>query len=512
LKRDDEERDREHGWWHVSGNCAVRLLVPAAALVLMGCEQPVTERISDARPAVVIQTPSGRVVHNPGAPERWVPRRGVPDRPSFLFSGVLAVAVDNNGRQAVLPPDGGRVVTVDGASFKSSGEGDLRRAIAVMGGGRDAWIVVERDGFVRPIPATGEIPVLIPSELANAVSVDGALPGLGLATFTRFGDHYVAARSAFASTMVPEPSGAPLLVELDARGAVVGTIDTTRRLATPTLTTIANAGHLAASDSLVMFAYLARDEIRAYDGAGRRRWTADRALLWPREPDGGVAAGAMGLSYRPVNLSITVRGDLLYALAYADSAASEMRLDAFDVMTGVLRRTAILPARPLLISLDERGALWYAPADTLATLSPPRRAPGLDFALPTPDGDTLRLRSYRGKVVLLNVWASWCGPCREEFPLMAALERDLAGKDFAVVAISDDLNERAARSFLAELEPPFAIAWSRKSLETTLRYSGLPLTIQLDRDGREIERYIGFGGEPQFKRIRNAVLEALGKP
>ena len=485
----------------------MRRLVPAIWLVGAACDRPATERVPDAPPAVIVATAAGRVVHNPGAPERFLPRAGVPDRPSFLFSGVLAAAVHADGRQAVLPPGGDRLLEFDarGRFVRSAGDGSFVRGIGVTpteGG----WLVIERDGGVLRVADSARI-------TQSALSYAGATgtSAIGLANLTRFGDGFIAARSPFASAGTAEPPGAPLLLEVDRDGTVTAAIDTTIRLDDPTLTSIANSGHLAANDSLVFFAYLTRDEIRAYDRSGRRRWTADRVMSWPRPPTGGTAVG-QSLSYHPVNLSIVVRGSVVHVLAFADSMGEMMRVDAFDAETGVLRRTAMLPASTMLISLDDRGALWHAPADTLRVIAAPPAAVFVDFDLPTPQGDTLSFDSYRGRVVLLNIWASWCGPCRDEFPLMARLAQELANEEFAVVAVSDDLDEGAARRFLAEFEPPFAIAWGRGALQRQLNYRGLPFTALVDRDGRVISRYIGFGGERQFESLRADVLRAIGDP
>ena len=140
--------------------------------------------------------------------------------------------------------------------------------------------------------------------------------------------------------------------------------------------------------------------------------------------------------------------------------------------------------------------------------APASRAP-LEADLPTLGGGTIRLRAFRGKVVLLNIWASWCGPCRDEFPLLAGLTRELAGSDFAVIAASDDIDPAAARRFVTEMEPPFAIAWARGALERELGYRGLPFTVLLDREGRVIKHYIGFGGARQFEVLRADVLRAV---
>jgi thiol-disulfide isomerase/thioredoxin len=139
------------------------------------------------------------------------------------------------------------------------------------------------------------------------------------------------------------------------------------------------------------------------------------------------------------------------------------------------------------------------------------RSDQIDAEIPTLGGGSISLRSFRGKVVLLNIWASWCGPCRDEFPLLAQLTRELPSQDFAIVAVSDDLSEGDARRFLREYEPPFVIAWGRGSLQTRLGYRGLPFTALLDREGRIMKRYIGFGGERQFAIMRADVLRAINE-
>jgi thiol-disulfide isomerase/thioredoxin len=220
-------------------------------------------------------------------------------------------------------------------------------------------------------------------------------------------------------------------------------------------------------------------------------------------------ADAAELRYQSVNLAVAVRDSFVYVLAFADSSKMTMRLDAFEASTGVLARTAIFPATTALLSLDEKGDVWSAPADTLNVIGAPVKPTLVEFRLPTPKGDTLDSRSLRGKVVLLNIWASWCEPCREEFPLMAQLTRELPPDDFAIVAVSEDRDENAASWFIGEFSPPFQIAWGRGALNSTLRFRGLPFTVLLDREGRIIQRYIGFGGPSQFARMRADIERAI---
>ena len=371
----------------------------------------------------------------------------------------------------------------------------------------DGWLVVDRAGGVARVAGDGAM-TTSPISAGAWAGFESIRP----ATLVRFADGFVAARSPFADPGIPEPPDAPLLLRLSPSGDVIAPIDTVRALSDWRLTRIASSGHLASSDSLVFFAHLLRDEIRAYDRAGRLRWTADRGMTWHRPP---VASGANppDISYRTVNLSITVRDGLVYVLAFADSAATAMRVDAFDPGTGVLRKTGTLPASTMLISIDPKGALWHAPPEALDSIAAPTpSAKVVEFDLPTFSGDTLGLRSLRGKVVLLNIWASWCDPCRDEFPLMTRLTRELAADDFAVVAVSDDVDRDAARRFLAEYEPPFATVWGRGSLRDMLGYRGLPFTVLLDREGRVVERYIGFGGASQFEALRADIARLIKRP
>jgi thiol-disulfide isomerase/thioredoxin len=183
-------------------------------------------------------------------------------------------------------------------------------------------------------------------------------------------------------------------------------------------------------------------------------------------------------------------------------------------LAGNGRARSLVPAIVLLAAVGCGEPVTDRRADSVPGDSPTARAatgapPALDLDIPTLGGGTISLRSFRGKVVLLNIWASWCGPCRDEFPLLAQLTRELAGDDFAVIAASDDLDAGSARRFLAEQEPPFAIAWARGSLQRDLGYRGLPFTALIDREGRIVKRYIGFGGARQFDALRADVLRAI---
>ncbi|MGH6865120.1 MAG: TlpA family protein disulfide reductase [Methyloceanibacter sp.] len=117
-----------------------------------------------------------------------------------------------------------------------------------------------------------------------------------------------------------------------------------------------------------------------------------------------------------------------------------------------------------------------------------------DFAFADGDGAAKRLADWRGKVVLLNIWATWCVPCREEMPLLNKLQSELGGKDFEVVAVNIDKGgPDKARTFLVETGAKDLALYTDpdSKLFATLKAVGMPTTLLLDREGREMGRLVG---------------------
>jgi thiol-disulfide isomerase/thioredoxin len=110
------------------------------------------------------------------------------------------------------------------------------------------------------------------------------------------------------------------------------------------------------------------------------------------------------------------------------------------------------------------------------------------------DGKPVSLADFRGKIVLLNIWATWCVPCREEMPALDKLDTKLGGKDFQVVAVNIDKGgaDKAA-AFLKETGVTHLALYTDPSgkLFATLKAVGMPTTLIVDRHGREIARLVG---------------------
>ena len=146
----------------------------------------------------------------------------------------------------------------------------------------------------------------------------------------------------------------------------------------------------------------------------------------------------------------------------------------------------------LAVAVTFGGSALAAPPQNFALHETPREVPELAFA--DAEGREVTLDDFRGRTVLLNVWATWCPPCVKEMPMLDALQAELGGEDFHVVALSiDRAGPDAVREFYdrtgVENLPLYIDESSRAS--AALGAFGLPATLLLDPQGREIGRLIG---------------------
>ena len=111
--------------------------------------------------------------------------------------------------------------------------------------------------------------------------------------------------------------------------------------------------------------------------------------------------------------------------------------------------------------------------------------PAPDFTLPARDGSPVSLRALRGQVVMINFWASWCGPCRQEFPVLDQIHRRYRPLGLAILGINVEPESAEAERFLARTPVGFPILFDRTNT-VTKQYgvSGMPTTILVDRKGR----------------------------
>src|SRR5882762_7140831 len=119
--------------------------------------------------------------------------------------------------------------------------------------------------------------------------------------------------------------------------------------------------------------------------------------------------------------------------------------------------------------------------------------PAPAFALPTAKGDTVALDQLRGKVVYVDFWASWCGPCRQSFPWMKSLYERYADKGLVIVAINLDKDRDAAESFLEKYPAPFVVAFdpSGKTAKA-FKVWGMPTSYIVGPTGAILATHPGF--------------------
>jgi len=170
-------------------------------------------------------------------------------------------------------------------------------------------------------------------------------------------------------------------------------------------------------------------------------------------------------------------------------------------------------AAVLLLVVTLIGLLAYGfRTDPRAIPSPlvGTRAP--DFTLPLFDGGAVRLSDYSGKAVVLNFWASWCIPCREEAPLLEAAWQALKDQDVVFLGVNIQDTEEAARSFLRQFRITFPNGRDAAG-KIAIDYGvyGIPETFFIDRQARITAKVIGpLGPEPLAARARDALRGVVG--
>ena len=328
-------------------------------------------------------------------------------------------------------------------------------------------------------------------------------------------DRIVAARSPYLVQFVGEDGSQPLLWLLDTLGHTSHGLGVIHVPEVTYLAQLTNAGAVAiGQDGSIYFAPLVRDEILKLGPSGATVWHTQRGLF-RQEPDPHFLpqkGREIRVAHALVNIALSVGPDgRLYVLGAEDSAATRLRLDVLDAESGHIDTTRTLGTRATAVAVDRRGTIRVLDPNRLLAQIPTR---GRDlfvpaFALPDLGGKPVRLEDYGGKVTLVNFWASWCEPCRAEFPHMAELYQALDRKDFDIAAISDDVSDTKMRTFIREFRPPFPILVGRGNMKAVYHYRGLPYSVLLDKQGRIIERIFGFGGDAEFQHLRQTIAKEI---
>ncbi len=126
--------------------------------------------------------------------------------------------------------------------------------------------------------------------------------------------------------------------------------------------------------------------------------------------------------------------------------------------------------------------------------------PAPDFALRSSTGENLRLSEYRGDVVMINFWATWCGPCRQEMPLLDDLYNRYQRVGFNLLGVNIDDDSSRAMNMVHELGVNFPVLFDdRKEVSRMYDVDAMPVTVLVDREGNV--RYVHQGYRPGYEEM-----------
>jgi len=133
-----------------------------------------------------------------------------------------------------------------------------------------------------------------------------------------------------------------------------------------------------------------------------------------------------------------------------------------------------------------------------------------DFTLASSSGKNLRLSEYRGRVVMINFWATWCAPCRQEMPLLNKLHEQYRKIGFELLGVNVDDQFKTAQAMAGKLGVTFPILHDRdKRVSRLYDVDAMPLTVLIDRDGKV--RYVHRGYRPGAEQQYDAQIRELLK-
>lgn len=131
-----------------------------------------------------------------------------------------------------------------------------------------------------------------------------------------------------------------------------------------------------------------------------------------------------------------------------------------------------------------------------------------DFTLKSTQGDNVRLSEHRGEVLLVNFWASWCGPCRQEMPLLDSLQQRYGKLGFNVVGVNVDKDSALANKLLKDIPVTFPVLLDNTgAVSASYNVSAMPTTVLIDRDGNV--RYLHKGYKPGYEQDYEQQIKEL---
>jgi len=134
-----------------------------------------------------------------------------------------------------------------------------------------------------------------------------------------------------------------------------------------------------------------------------------------------------------------------------------------------------------------------------------------EFSLKTLTGEEMSLANNKGKTLLIDFWATWCGPCRESIPHLVHLHKTYQGQGLAVVGLSMDKGDpKTVDHFAKSLDIPYPIAIAPEEIARAYGVNGLPTIVLIDKEGKIREKIVGFN-TTIAKKIESRVAELISE-
>ena len=167
-------------------------------------------------------------------------------------------------------------------------------------------------------------------------------------------------------------------------------------------------------------------------------------------------------------------------------------------------------ATALLFGLIFGGCSTSPTAVKAASVKPDKdRKPAPDFTLKDADGKVVKLSDFKGKVVLLDFWATWCGPCKIEIPWFIEFQNKYGKDGLQVVGVSTDDTRAKLKPYVAQMKMNYTVLQGLDRDDIQDAYGplfGIPVTILISRDGKVCAKHVGLSSKDAFEREIKSLL------
>lgn len=154
------------------------------------------------------------------------------------------------------------------------------------------------------------------------------------------------------------------------------------------------------------------------------------------------------------------------------------------------------------------------PGGTEAAARPPLPSVVLDTEMKGINGESIKLSNYSGKVLLVNLWATWCGPCRNEIPELVRLYKEYQSRGVEMVGLTTEdpvSSEETVQEFVRHFKMDYHVGWAPREVAIALMQGrgSIPQSLIVTRDGRIRKRFVGFHPQETPPLLKKAIEEAL---